>query len=406
MGWLRPTALVAGALVWPYLGVASERVLTREDALALARERAPLVLAARARIDEARGRLLGASVRLRENPVLDIAGGRRTSDGDSFTEFGVGLSQTFELGRRRGSRIQAAQADVTRAQASSRDAERRLLRDVAVAFDRALHAEERLRLASATEEIAAEVLRTAERRRDAGDAPTLEVNLVKASLGRARSDVLAAQAGRAAGLGELRLLLGLDADEPVAVRGNLDNRQHLELAELLARIPERADLQAVEADVQEAEAEVRLGEGLRWPDLGIGGRYEREEGADVVLGTLLLRLPIFERGQGFRAEAGARARRLRLELDAGRRAVATEVHAAFEVYRRRVESVEKVEVDVLPLVDSNESMARRAYEEGQLGIGDLLLVRRETLESRTDYLDRLLEAAVAASELEASVGVP
>jgi hypothetical protein len=44
--------------------------------------------------------------------------------------------------------------------------------------------------------------------------------------------------------------------------------------------------------VREAEADRRLGEGLAWPNLGIGARYEREEGADIALGTLSVTLPI------------------------------------------------------------------------------------------------------------------
>jgi hypothetical protein len=43
--------------------------LTYEQALERARTRAPLILAAHDRIEEARGRLLGAKVLLRDNPA-------------------------------------------------------------------------------------------------------------------------------------------------------------------------------------------------------------------------------------------------------------------------------------------------------------------------------------------------
>ena len=45
--------------------------MTLQGALELARRRAPGIVAERLRVDEARGRLVGASVLLRENPVIE-----------------------------------------------------------------------------------------------------------------------------------------------------------------------------------------------------------------------------------------------------------------------------------------------------------------------------------------------
>ncbi len=181
-------------LLWPLLGTAQENALTLEQTLALARERAPTILSARARIDEARGRLTGASVLLRDNPVVETAVGPRTSERGTFLDTDVGVHQTFELGGRRSARIAGGQAGVDRATAGSDDAARRLLRDVAVTFYRALYAQERLRLAATTEDVAVEVVRIAERRRQAGDVAALDVNLGRTALARARSDRRAAEA--------------------------------------------------------------------------------------------------------------------------------------------------------------------------------------------------------------------
>jgi hypothetical protein len=42
---------------------------------------------------------------------------------------------------------------------------------------------------------------------------------------------------------------------------------------------------------------------------------------------------------------------------------------------------------------------------GQLGLPELLLIRREILDTRSLYLDALLEAALARVELDASAAV-
>src|SRR5262245_27270531 len=143
---------------------AQDLVLTLDRALALARSRSPTLLSARARIDEARGRLAGASVLLRDNPVVEGAVGPRFSDRRTLVDADIGVHQVFEMGGRRDARIAGAEAQVAQASAGSDDAARRLLRDVARSFLIALHAAGRLRLSVESEDIAMELLRSAERR--------------------------------------------------------------------------------------------------------------------------------------------------------------------------------------------------------------------------------------------------
>jgi cobalt-zinc-cadmium efflux system outer membrane protein len=407
---LRAAVIAATLFYWPRLGATQDEVLTLNQALARARERAPIILSAKARIDEARGRLAGASVLLRDSPLIETAAGhRRLSEAgsrDSAADVEVGISQTFELGGRRQARIAGAEAGLVQEIASSDDALRRLLRDVANAFVRVLHAEERLRLTTAAERVTADIGHTAERRYHAGDISILDVNVARGAAARAHSDVLAAEAARESALGDLQVFLGMRFAEPLAVRGDLRDRRRYTLQDLLVRAPERPDLRALEAGIQEAQAEVRLGEGLRWPDVTLGFRYLRETPADVAtLGTLTFTLPVFTRGQELRATGAARARRLRQELETGRRVVDSEVQSAFAVYRHRVEAVEELERRALPVLDDNEALARRSYEAGRMSLAEFLLLRRETLETRVAYLDRLLEAALAGIELEARAGV-
>jgi outer membrane protein, heavy metal efflux system len=401
---LAVTALVS-FLPWSPLGLAQEQILTLDQALALARSRAPAILSARARIDEARGRLTGASTLLRDNPVVESAAGPRFSDRRNLVDADFGVRQVFELGGRRGARIAGAEAGVSEASAGSDDATRRLLRDVSRAFLVALHAGEGLRLAADSEGIATEILRTAERRFQSGEVLVLDVNAARVAVARARSELRAAEAGQEAALGALRILLGMRPADRMNVRGELGDRHRFDLRELVARAPDRADLRALQAGIDEAEAEYRLGMGRAWPDLGVGVRYERDGGDDVVLGGVSLTLPVFDRGQGQQAEASARARRLRLELETGRQVVSVEVQTAFDVYQRRIEAVTELERDALPFLDENESLSRRSYESGQIGLVELLLLRREILEVRVLHLDRQLEAALSGVELEASAGV-
>jgi cobalt-zinc-cadmium efflux system outer membrane protein len=177
------------------------------------------------------------------------------------------------------------------------------------------------------------------------------------------------------------------------------------LSALLRAAEQRPELRALEAGVQEAEAEAQLGRALGKPDYGVGVRYAREEGDDIVFGALTITLPVFSKGQEHQAVGVARAGRLRAELDAARRRVHVEVRSAHEAYSRRVAAVRVLETDAIPGLDENETLTARSFEAGQIGLPELLLIRRELLETRSQYLDALLDAALARIDLDSSAGV-
>ena len=379
--------------------------LTLERALALARDRTPSVMSARARIEEARARLAAASFLLRDNPEVEAAAGRRNSFRDDSEKVEVGILQNLDLGGRRSARIGIARAELVATAAESENALRQALRSVTAAYFRAYQAQERVALASRADSIASEILETARRRHESGDVALLDVNLAQAAVARARADVHAARSTQSSAVGELRALLLFAPEQEVKLAGDLEISRVYDLQDLLAKATDRPDIRALQSELDAANAEFRLGRALGRPEFGIGARYEREEGDDLVLGAVRLTLPLFDRGQNVRAEARARAHRLELELDAARRDVRREVTTALEIYLQQKAAVEEIEKNGLRVLDENETLSRESYEAGQISLAELLLVRREILETRSAYLSHLLDTAIAAADLEASAGV-
>ena len=382
---------------------AAQEALTLEQALSLARDRAPSVLFARARIEEARGRLSAASAI--RNPEVEAAAGGAISGEPRSAKVDAGFLQDVELGGRRSSRIDVARAEMTSSIAEADDVLRRAQREVAAAFFRGLQAQERLALLAGAERIAEDTLEAARRRHESGDVALLDVNVARAAAARARSDVHGARSHLAASLAELRVLLGFSSEEQVRLDGKISTPRRFDLEDLLEKAVERPDVRALQSELDAANAGLRLGQALSWPELGLGAVYQREEGQDFLLGAVRLSLPVFDRGEGVRAEARARAGRLTQELDARRRAVRIEVRAAFEIYDQQRAAVEELERDALGVVEENETLSKESYDVGQISLIELLLVRRQMLEIRSDHLSRLLDAAIASADLEASAGV-
>jgi outer membrane protein, heavy metal efflux system len=379
------------------------RSLTLSDVLTRAREQAPRILAARRTVDEARARLASASLRFTSNPELEAAvGPRRTSDGGAV-DFEAGLRQTFEPGSRRTARIAGVTAVIDERTADADETMRVVLREAAVAFFEAVHGSERIRILTNSEQLAANVLQVADRRFRAGDVAILDVNIAKASLARVRADREAAGAASAAAIGFLRQLLGLDG--PLTMEGSLSGAASPDVQSLLRAAAARPEVRALEAAVREAEADVQLGKSFGRPDYGVGARYQREGGDQILLGAFTVSLPVFASGQELRSTGSARAARLRFELEAVRARIEREVRTAAEVFDRRVEAVRILERDALPGLDENDTLASRSFEVGQIGLPDLLLLRREILETRLQHVDALLEAALARVERDASAAI-
>jgi cobalt-zinc-cadmium efflux system outer membrane protein len=373
--------------------------LTLEAAVTRAKERALEILVARRRVAEAEARMR-ARPALRDNPAVEGARGAR--DG-SASDFEVGLSQTFELGGRGGARRDIDRAGLAREVAEAAEVERNVLREVRATFLRALHAGERLRLARSVETDAAELRRIAQRRHESGDIAALEVNIASSTHSRARAEVKAAEAAQASALTSLSVLLGLLPSEPLSLAGQLWEERSYDPASLMAGIGERPEVRAVEAQVREAEAEIRLGKGLAWPEISPGIRYQRDHGDRLIWAGLSITLPVFDRGQQVRAVGRARTDGLRGEAEARTRILQTQVQGALALHEMRLAAVKELAANADTLAES-EGLARRSYEVGQIGLGELLLVRRETADARRQWLDSLLDLAQVRAELDSLAG--
>ncbi len=377
--------------------------LTLEQALALARERSPDVRVEQARVGEARAERAGAEVLLRENPELEVAAGRRSGPDSSSTELEASVSQMFEIGRR-GARVAAADAGVARARLLALDARRRAELRVAVAFHRAVYARERVALARAGARSAEAAQAAVEARVRSGDLAALDLNLARTATVRATAAVGFAEAEEAAALGELAAAAGVDPADQIEVTGDLSPKPAPAVADLVDRARKRGDVRALASEERAGRAEERLGAAMRWPEIGLRGSFAREGEEDVLLGGIVLRLPLFERGQEQRARGRARASRAAIERAGLERSVERSIRGAHARYERLLAATRTLQAQAMPIVSDSETLLARSLETGLIALGDYLVARRELLEARAEVLERLLEVAIAGAELELTAG--
>lgn len=382
--------------------------LSYEKALALARQSSPTALGTPLRIREAEAARVEASIYPRYNPLLEVELGPRLigSELDSGA-FAVGLSQNLDLGGGVGARLRRVQAQVDAAGAEGDAAMQQTLRAVALAFVRAQWAEQRMALAADVRAIATSVQQATKKRIDAGDSTTLELNVARGGLSRAVAEAKGAEATRDAAFGELRALLGLPASTPIVLQGRLESPRLVDIAALRKAAQNRGDIRALAADVAAAQADEDLADALAAPQLSVGARYEFEDNRQhTILGTLSMTLPIFDHEQGLSAQAEAKAKRAIVELAAKKRQVASELDTAARVAEKRRAASEAFTLEKdEPTFADNVKLAMRGYEAGETSLGEVLLVRRELIDTEGARLDRLLEIRSAEIELQFAAGV-
>ncbi len=188
-------------------------------------------------------------------------------------------------------------------------------------------------------------------------------------------------------------------DSLYAIRGrDLDHLRSLAMTNRPGLIAARYDLEA-------ARAEERLASREAFPTPTLGASYEREEEAEIVQGTLAIGIPLFDRNQA--AKAVTRAGTQQMESAVG--ALELQVAQEMELAIRRVESARAVlegfTGDVLKALDENVALVNLGYEAGKLDFLQLILIRREMLEARLDYIEALEELNSAEAELDRSLGV-
>ncbi|MBK7076045.1 MAG: TolC family protein [Myxococcales bacterium] len=386
--------LSAAALAMSHVPArADEVVLDLAAALARATTAAPATIAARGHTAEAQAARVGAQVRA-ANPALALGVGPRFA-GDATVDLHLELAQPVGTGAPRRARLAVADAAIAHAAAEAREVERAARRATARAFVDALYAERLVATLADAVALAEHAAAVAARRRAAGDATDLDVDRARIAVGRARAAGHAAEAERARTLGELAGLIGLAADDTLRVTGALDVDPPLALAPLAAAADDRPELRRLDAEAALARAEARLAHADARPAVELSVAYDREADEQRVLGGVRVTWPLWDRGQGPAAIAGARATRVAAERAAAARAARREVADAFAVYQRARAAVAGFEADVLPALDDSEALVTRGVDAGTLTIADYLVARQELLDGRRAYLEHLRDRAQA-----------
>jgi outer membrane protein, heavy metal efflux system len=382
-----------------------QQAIDFSTALEVAQKNNPDWRAAEQEVEIARGKLTTARI-IPFNPVLEGEGGPRTiPGGGTHTDYGAGLSLELEVAGQRGLRIAEAERNVQRAEASYRDFARTFTAKLARVFYQALFVRERLTLLRSVEELNRRLVEVTQVRFQAGDVSGLETNVAAVRYGRVRKETLDGQRELTQALLELRRLAGLE--ELITPAGELPVvYSPPSPAELLARArANRPDLSAKLRELERAEAEIALRKREIFPNPSAGISFRREGTGDrIVMGSLAIPLPIFNRRQGELEGLEARRIQARAELLGLEKEIRKEVDQVLNQWAIASESFQLFQREIIERTEENFKLLEAAYRERKIDLSQALIMENDLIAANLSYLDTSLALREAAIKLQEVTG--
>jgi cobalt-zinc-cadmium efflux system outer membrane protein len=406
---------VAAALV--LVGVAGAQTKTKitlEEAIALARDKSPAMLATRSLIDQARAQEITAN--LRPNPTvawdsqfLPVFNPNNftSSTLNEVSQFDVGLGYLFERGHKRQRRLQVAQniTEVTRAQV--RDAERSLEFNVAQQFIAALVAQANLEVAQADLKSFQNTVAISETRYKAGDISQGDFLKIKLQTLQFQNDVSAAQLAKVEALASLRQLVGtnnLPSDYEVA--GELAYEALTSSLDALraTALQQRPDLAAAQRNIETTRSQYRLARANSKQDLNASFAYSHTSGISSSSMAFNVPIPLFNRNQGEVARTRFAISQAQQNATAASDIVLRDVETVYEAVKTQEQIVRLYTSGYLNQAQQSRDISEYAYRQGAVALLDLLDAERSYRAVQLGYRQALGNYLLALEQLRAAVG--
>jgi cobalt-zinc-cadmium efflux system outer membrane protein len=397
--------------------------LTLTDAIGRALAHEPGLRATRAQVDMTRG--LREQAGLRPNPSLSFFQQQEPAGADNQTR--VELQWPLDLFRKTG-RVEVADREVDVAQHTAAERERTLAVEVRLAYGQVAAA---VRTLTITEQLLAATgrqLTLISSRVEQGATPPLDRDMVRVEVQRLGAERALQTGAVERRLVELKRLLGMPADAPLALRSALEELVRQEVPPS-ANEP-RPETRTPRPDVLEAEARVRLAEARidqaqreGRADMSLFGMYMRMDAGfpqqgfsptgalEPIRGVFhyvsvgaMVTLPVLSRNQGAVAAAEAERTGATARAEAARLSAQSEIAAARSRNEHARRALEAYSVDALALARHNLVAVQQTYDLGRGTLLDVLNEQRRYLDVERAYTEVLREAYEARETLKSALG--
>jgi cobalt-zinc-cadmium efflux system outer membrane protein len=384
--------------------------LSLHEAQSLAESNNPSLRLALAQLEVAQAARDEAASLFQANPSLTGELGRRSVEGQNGRDWSMGIAQEVEIGGQPRLRREAAAFELDAARASIDEQRRTLAAEVERRFQQLLALQTRrdaeadaLRLV----EQSAELVR---KRHGAGEGTRLETNLAEVETARYRNQVAMLDEQLVQARSAFSQALQLAPGTHAIADGELHLTPLPPTAEALAEgVRERPLLRGLALREQSAARRLALERASRTPNLTLG-LSTGQEGVGIVAESITtfsvsLPLPLFKRNQAGIAQAASDLLKAQADLQSTLRNARADVMALLARARSLERRAATLERDVLPRLEENLSLSRKALAAGEVSLPEILLVNRQAMETRLDLHQAILDHELVRIDLQQAAGL-
>jgi outer membrane protein, heavy metal efflux system len=385
-----------------------------EEAIRLALQHNHALQAARTTILQNQAQETTAN--LRPNPVLSwdaqflpIFQPRQFSADyiNNQAQFDLGLGYTFELGKKRQHRLQAAKDQTAATRSTVADNERQLIFNLSQQFVSVLLAQSTIDFTQQDLDSFQKTVDISETRYKAGDMSEGDLLKIKLQMLQFQNDFFAARLSKVQALASLRQFLGFESvPDNYDVDGELDYQAvHGGLDDLKAlALRTRPDLQAAQQNVLAARSSELLAEANRKRDLGASFNYSHVAATNTGAFFFNIQLPIFERNQGEIARTRYVITQNQELASESAQQVLTDVVDAFSALRTSEQIVQLYQGGYVDQAKKSRDISEYAYKRGAASLLDYLDSERTYRSNQLAYRQALATYMTALEQMRQAVG--
>ncbi|MDP3608081.1 MAG: TolC family protein [Methylophilus sp.] len=317
------------------------------------------------------------------------------------------LNQEFELGNKRKARIDAADAFYSKADAELDSKQAEIHANVVLAYFEVLVAQERIKLAQSSVEVAESALDVASKRVKAGKSSPVEQTKSAIAESSVKIELIQATTQLNNSRKRLSALWGESAPRFERATGEvtiIPEVSHLE--ELQALIDDSPAVKIAKLEIIARDALTKIERSRAVPNITIsaGVVNNQEVGLNQALFGLSIPIPVFDRNQGNVQEAVSRKFKAEDELVAIKNKIQTNLATQYERLSAARQSTLSLKNYILPNAQSAFDAANRGFSLGKFNFLDVLDAQRTLYQTKSQYINALLEAHQSIAEIERTLG--
>ncbi|MBY0474092.1 MAG: TolC family protein [Nitrosomonas sp.] len=321
----------------------------------------------------------------------------------------IRIGQLIELGGKRTARVNAALLGEELAAKDYETKRIEIIAQVAGVFTEVLAAQERLKLAVETYQVAQNVVSTVTGRVQAGKVPPIEETRVQIGLSTTRIEQEQAQRDLISARRRLALLWNSSSPQFDKVLGDMEimtappNFQVLE-----KRVLDNPMALRAMKNIEHRKALLEVEQTRRIPNLTLNAGVVNYAlvGGNTAIASIMMPLPLFDRNQGNLKEAYQRVDKAEDEQTMMKLRLKTELAQTYEAMLAAWSEINLLREEILPGAKSAFHVIRRGYELGKFGLLELLDAQRVLFQNQLLYVRALANYQRLMNDIERLIAAP